>query len=126
MSRASPPRADERGSGTVLVAGCLLLVSVIAGIALLLSAYVAAQHAAADAADLTALAGAAGHVRGSDACATARTVARANGVTLVSCSLAGDSFDFVVRVTVVKQVRSPAGLPGAVTAGAEAGRLSGG
>lgn len=117
---------DERGSGTLLVVGGMSLVMVIAGVALVLTAYIAAQHAAADAADLSALSGAAAHGRGEDPCAAAREVARANGVTLSTCRVSGDSFDFVVRVGVIKHVRSPPRLPDTVSASAEAGRLSGG
>jgi secretion/DNA translocation related TadE-like protein len=117
---------SQRGSGTLLVAGALLVVVVIAGIALVLVGYIAAQHGAAGAADLAALSGAAAYVRGDDACAAVRTVARANGANLKSCAVAGDSFDFVVTITVTKQLRAPPGLPATVTASAEAGRLSGG
>jgi secretion/DNA translocation related TadE-like protein len=108
------------------MAAVSLLVMVLAGVGVLLAGYVAAQHAAADAADLAALSGAAAHTRGRDACAAAGGVARANQVSLAGCRVSGDSFDFVVEVTVVRHLRAPPGLPGTVTAKAEAGRLAAG
>lgn len=128
----SPPggrrwrRAGERGSGTLLVAAVMLVVMVVAGVAVVLTGYVAAQHGAAGAADLAALSGSAAYVRGEDACLAARASARGNGTTLQACAVSGDSFDFVVRVSVVRHLRAPPGLPATVTAKAEAGRLSGG
>lgn len=116
----------QRGSGTLLIAAVVLMVAALAGVGLVLAGYVAAQHAAAGAADLSALSGAAAQVGGTDACAAAGRVARANGVVLKACTVSGDSFDFVVRTTVTRQLRAPPGLPATVTASAEAGRLSGG
>ena len=126
MTRRVTADRGQRGSGTLLMAGGMLLVMVVAAVALVLTAYIAAQHAAADAADLSALSGAAAHLRGDDPCVAARAVARANGATLSSCTLSGDSFDFVVRVGVTRHMRSPPRLPDTVSATAEAGRLSGG
>ena len=125
MSERSGHRS-EHGSGTLLVAGAMLLLMVVAGVAMVLVGYIEAQHAAGGAADLSALSGAAAYARGDDACGTAREVARANGVALTACTVSGDSFDFVVRVGVTKHLRAPPGLPGTVTAVAEAGRLTGG
>ncbi len=116
----------QHGSGTLLIAAAVLVMMVFAGVGLVLAGYLAAQHAAAGAADLSALSGAAAYVRGEDACAAAGRVARANGVVLKVCAVSGDSFDFVVRTTVTRHLRSPPGLPGTVTASAEAGRLAGG
>jgi secretion/DNA translocation related TadE-like protein len=126
MNRRCRRAGHERGSGTLLIAAVTLLVMVLAGVGVLLAGYVAAQHAAAGAADLSALSGAAASVRGQDACAAAGGIARANRVRLTSCKVFGDSFDFVVKVTVVRQLRAPPGLPATVTASAEAGRLAGG
>lgn len=119
------PRTDQRGSGTLLMAAVALLVMVLAGAGLVLAGYVAAQHAAAGAADLAALSGAAAYARGQDACSAAGEVARANRVNLTGCRVFGDSFGFVVKVTVTRQLRPPRGLPNTVTASAEAGRLAG-
>lgn len=55
---------------------------------------------AARAADLASLAGAAAHVRASDECAAARTIARENDAELTHCEVEGDARDFVVRVEV--------------------------
>lgn len=121
---ASGRSARERGAGTVLVAAVALLLMVLAGVGVVLAGYLAAQHAAAGAADLSALSGAAAYVRGDDACSAARRVARDNGVALTACVVAGDSFGFVIKATVVKHLRAPPGLPDTVTARAEAGRLA--
>lgn len=121
-----PRFVGERGSGTLLVAAVMLVVMVVAGVAVVLAGYVAAQHGAAGAADLAALSGSAAYVRGQNACVAARAAARDNGTTLQSCSVSGDSFGFVVRVSLVRRLRAPPGLPATVTAKAEAGRLAGG
>ncbi|MBN9105999.1 MAG: hypothetical protein J0I14_13450 [Propionibacteriaceae bacterium] len=117
---------SERGSGTLLMAGVALIVMVLGGVGVVLAGYVAAQHAAAGAADLSALSAAAAYIRGEDACAAAGRVARANGVSLSGCAISGDSFGFVVKATVTRHLRAPPGLVETVTATAEAGRLDGG
>ena len=66
----------------VAVVGFVLLV---AAALVQVGLVVAAKHRAQAAADLAALAGSAASLRGDDGCATARTVARRNGVKLASC-----------------------------------------
>ena len=91
---------DERGMGTVLVAGvCLGLVMVAATVALIVG-WLARAERAQDVADLTALAAAAVEVDGGDACAEATKVASANGGRLTGCEVRGQRPRFVVEVTV--------------------------
>ena len=91
---------DERGMGTVLVAGvCLGLVMVAATVALIVG-WLARAERAQDVADLTALAAAAVGVDGGGACAEATKVASANGGRLTGCEVRGQRPRFVVEVTV--------------------------
>ena len=84
---------DERGMGTVLVAGvCLGLVMVAATVALIVG-WLARAERAQDAADLTALAAAAVE-------AEASKVASENGGRLAGCEVRGQRPRFVVEVTV--------------------------
>ena len=90
---------DERGMGTVLVAGvCLGLVMVAATVALIVG-WLARAERAQDAADLTALAAAAVEADGGDACAEA-SKASENGGRLAGCEVRGQRPRFVVEVTV--------------------------
>ena len=91
---------DERGMGTVLVAGvCLGLVMVAATVALIVG-WLARAERAQDVADLTALAAAAVEADGGDACAEASKVASENGGRLAGCEVRGQRPRFVVEVTV--------------------------
>ena len=91
---------DERGMGTVLVAGvCLGLVMVAATVALIVG-WLARAERAQDVADLTALAAAAVEVDGGAACAEASKVASENGGRLAGCEVRGQRPRFVVEVTV--------------------------
>ena len=91
---------DERGMGTVLIAGvCLGLVMVAATVALIVG-WLARAERAQDAADLTALAAAAVEADGGDACAEASKVASENGGRLAGCEVRGQRPRFVVEVTV--------------------------
>ncbi len=91
---------DERGMGTVLIAGvCLGLVMVAATVALIVG-WLARAERAQDTADLTALAAAAVEADGGDACAEASKVASENGGRLAGCEVRGQRPRFVVEVTV--------------------------
>ena len=117
-------RRNQRGSGTVLVAAVVLVLMVVTAGLLAVAGYIAAAHHARAAADLAALSGASARAQGQDACRAAGAVAARNGVRLVGCRERGDSFDFVVTVTVEQQVSVPSPvLPGSVGASAHAGRL---
>ena len=91
---------DERGMGTVLIAGvCLGLVMVAATVALIVG-WLARAERAQDTDDLTALAAAAVEADGGDACAEASKVASENGGRLAGCEVRGQRPRFVVEVTV--------------------------
>lgn len=89
---------DHRGAATVLVltfVGLVLLVGAALGV---VEAMVRAHRVAQSAADLAALSGAATVQRGGDGCATARTVAEANGARLTAC--VSSAADVTVMVVV--------------------------
>ena len=122
--RARPRRPDEHGSGTVLVAGTIVVLMAVAAAILVIGAYLVAADHARGAADLVAISAAAKVEQRSDGCAAAADVAHRNGVSLVRCAVRGDSLDFVVSVTVRQSVRVglPV-LPDGVSATSHAGRL---
>ena len=89
---------SQRGAASVLVVA-LLSVLLLVGAALgVVSAMVSAHRIAQSAADLSALAGAAGLQDGEDACAAASRIAGANDARLSSCVVQGE--EVVVEVTV--------------------------
>lgn len=114
----------ERGSGTVLAAGTVLLLMAVAAAILVVGAYVVAADHARGAADLVAISAAAKVTQRGDGCRAAGDIARRNGVALARCTVRGDRFDFVVSVTVRQPVRLRLPLlPDAVRATSHAGRL---
>lgn len=92
----------ERGSGTVLVAAAVAVLGSVLVAALALGSAMVASHRARAAADLAALAGAGRLLDGAgtpQACAAARSLARANGAVLLGCTpAAGGSLVVVVGV----------------------------
>lgn len=120
-------RTRDRGSATIWVLGCALLVLLVGTVCFVRGLAVLARHRAESAADLAALGGASRIGTAASPCAVAADLAGRNGARLISC---------VVRVdpdgrsgTVLVRVSAPATLPvvGAreVTASARAGRLPG-
>ncbi len=93
-------RRDERGVATALALGMTVLLVISAVVAIGLVRVVAARHAAAAAADLGALAGAAAFAAGTDPCTAAARVVAANGAGLVQCATEG------ADVLVAAQVRT--------------------
>ncbi|WP_436524612.1 Rv3654c family TadE-like protein [Actinoplanes sp. HUAS TT8] len=90
----------DRGAATIFVVavGLFLVGAGVAG-AMVVSARVA-RHAARNAADFAALAGAARAIEGAGpACAAARRYAEANGARLASCEVSG--LEVTVRTEVV-------------------------
>ena len=88
----------DRGSGSVLVVGLVLALLVLTAGGLAIGSAVVASGRARTAADLAALAGAAGLRGGSSAgasCGEAARVAAANGSRLTGCAVSG----FDVEVT---------------------------
>ena len=119
--RRAPGGRDERGVGTVLVAGiCLGLVMVAATVALIVG-WLARAEQAQSSADLTALAAAAAEADGGDACAEAEKVADEN---LTGCEVRGERPRFVVEVTVALPLLEGRGFsPGEVERSATAGTV---
>ena len=118
-TRRAPGGHDERGVGTVLVAGiCLGLVMVAATVALIVG-WLARAEQAQSSADLTALAAAAAEADGGDACAEAE-----NGGRLTGCEVRGERPRFVVEVTVALPLLEGRGFnPGEVERSATAGTV---
>ena len=89
---------DDRGAATPMVVACLSLLLLVGAALGVVAAMGRDQRVAESAADLAALAGAAAHQRGDDACAAAGAVADVNGARLRACLT--DGADVVVRVVV--------------------------
>ncbi len=121
-STPSWPRLDggDRGVATVYAClGCVLLL-VVTGLGVQLTAGVLARQRAETVADLAALAGAGKVLRGPDiACQAAVAVASANDAALESCSVTG------ADVLVTVSVRLRAGpMTGSATGRARAGPVA--
>lgn len=100
----------DRGAGSVLVVGAVLVLTTVAVAGLLLAAAVTATHRARASADAAALAAAAALVRGASpgaACATAGVVADRSGGRLTACrpSVGPGSAEVEVVVPVPDVVR---------------------
>jgi secretion/DNA translocation related TadE-like protein len=80
-------RRDESGAVTVVAAAVAVVLVVLAAGALELASAVRVKHAAAAAADLSALAASRAVEAGDDGCAVAREIARRNGAEVVRCRL---------------------------------------
>ncbi|GEK20091.1 Rv3654c family TadE-like protein [Cellulomonas xylanilytica] len=113
-----PGGRGEQGSGTVLLLALVAVALVVAAMLGLLASAQLARGRAQSAADLGALAGAAGLLAGQarDPCATAAEVVRRNGGRLSSCTDEGAG---VLTVRVAVQ-----GAAGTATASARAGPAS--
>jgi secretion/DNA translocation related TadE-like protein len=113
---------SERGSGSVLMVGVMLVLTTLGAAGMWTAGYLAAGQRVRAAADLAALSGATATAAGRNGCSEAGRVAALNGADLVHCEVAGDSTRFVVAVEtrMAVQLRLP-GLPSAVGATAHAG-----
>ena len=89
----------EGGSASVLVVALTGVVLLLGLAGAFLTATGSAHRRVQAAADLAALAGAAAHQRGDDACAASGLVADDNGADSTTCHLEGD--DVVVEVSLV-------------------------
>lgn len=113
---------DERGSASVLVALWVVVLTLVAGAAVVLTSVLAVRESLSAATDLAALAGASAALLEPElACARAGSVARANDVTLTQCRIDG------MEVWVTARAPTPAalgwlmpGLAGFLHAGAHA------
>jgi secretion/DNA translocation related TadE-like protein len=103
---------DERGSGTMIMIGVVVVVLALAWAATVISGYLLAGHRAKSAADLAAVSGASAVLRGEQGCPTARRIA-ARQRAVARCEQVGDTIDFVVTVHAVVTV--PLTLPGLPT-----------
>lgn len=119
-------KRDERGAGTVLVIGVVLMLAALGLVGVVIGGYSTAQHATSGAADLVALSAAAAYRDGGDACAAAAAIAADNTVEVTGCTVAGDAFDYAVAVTVRRKLSGPAGWPITVSASSVAGHLAAG
>ena len=104
---------SDQGSATVWSVGAIAVLCVVFGVVLALGQAVVVRHRAAGGADLAALA-AADHWAdgGAAACARAGRVARAQGVRLVRCEVAGEVSDVTAasgRGPFTAEVRARAG-----------------
>lgn len=111
---------DESGAAVPLVVALVGLVVVVGIVATAVTSVVATHRTAQAAADLAALAGARGAQDGTDPCAAATRIARANGAELVGCRVR----QFEVRVEVVALTRPLPGGERTVRARARAGPVS--
>jgi secretion/DNA translocation related TadE-like protein len=89
-----------QGGAASLLAVALLSVLLLVGAALgVVAGMVWAHRSAQAAADLAALAGAAGLQQGGDACGAAGRIAGANHARLISCRVQGEDVSVEVTVT---------------------------
>lgn len=106
----------DRGSATVWSVGAIAVLCVVFGVVAALGHAVAVRHRAAGGADLAALAAADHWTRGgTEACARADRVARAQGTRLVRCVITGEVSDVSVasgRGPFTVEVRARAGPAG--------------
>jgi secretion/DNA translocation related TadE-like protein len=121
--RARPFLRSQRGAGTLVVIGVVVVLALVALVGVGMGGFSTAQRATSGAADLVALSAASAYRDGADACAAAKSVASANEVDLTACTVAGDSIDYAVQV-VVRRQGSVFGLPVNVTATSVAGHLA--
>ena len=110
----------DQGSATIWTLGVALLFLAATYVVLVVCVAVGARHRAEAAADLAALAGAAAAQNGADGCASAATIAYANGASVTSCDLADDG-TVTVRVRVVAPPSVARWKTSAVEATARAG-----
>lgn len=117
-------RREEGGASVLVVAASGAVVAVLTG-ALAVAATVRDVHRARAAADLAALAAAAGGADGGSVdCASALGVAARNGATLAACGALTDGSAVVtVSVPVVRSGPASAWLPREVSARARAGMV---
>ena len=99
-----PSHTDQRGSGTLLIIGMIVLLVVGLGAFGIVGRYLIARQSAQSAADLAALAGAQTYGAGGDGCRAAEASAERNGHRLADCSVVGSDVDFVLTATIVAPV----------------------
>ena len=106
--------------------GIMMVVLALSMTAICIAGYLLAAHRVRAAADLAALSGASAFASGADACAAARSNAKANNAQVLSCQQVGDVMDFVVTVRAEVEVDlAVPGLPRELRATAYAGSGAG-
>lgn len=111
----APRRRHDRGAATTAAVACLGLLLLV-GLALgEVGAWFAAHRQVRAAADLAALAGASAVA--TDPCARAVDVARRNGASLTSCTVAGHEVTVEVSVPAPRRLGPEADLTGTARAG---------
>jgi secretion/DNA translocation related TadE-like protein len=118
-------RVSDRGSASIWVLACAVLVVLVGVLASLRASAVLARHRAESAADLAALAAAGRIGVDSEGCAAARSIATDNGAALERCHLVldPDGRSGTVDVTITLGVHLPGVGTQRVVATARAGRL---
>ncbi|PIE21028.1 MAG: hypothetical protein CSA64_03930 [Arachnia propionica] len=96
--------ADEAGAGTLLSAAAAVIIVMCGGLLLLAGGLLTQLQQTQNAADLTALAGAAALAEGNDACSAARAAAQHNSAELVACQVHQAPGSFVVAVRVERRL----------------------
>lgn len=124
-SRVSGRPDAESGSGTLLAAVVVVPVVLLGVIGALVGVYAAEGTRVTGAADLVAVAAGEAQRWGRPACEAARRAAAANGVRVVSCTVAGDEVEFVVSVRVEGLAAPASELVGRPKAEAHAGVITG-
>ena len=116
----SPRRRDQRGSAALLAVTMTGVLGVTALLVAVLGGVLADQRRVESAADLAALAGAAAHQDGRDACEAAAHAAARNRASVERCSVDGD----VVTLTVGRLTHRVVGRRLALHARARAGPVA--
>ncbi|MFV0452618.1 MAG: Rv3654c family TadE-like protein [Propioniciclava sp.] len=96
--------AGERGSGTLITAAATVVILALACLLLVVGVVARERAALEGAADLAAVAGGQAQRAGLAACPAATRSAEANRTEVDSCRVAGDEVEFVVSVTVTRQI----------------------
>lgn len=116
-------RNAERGAGSMLVIGVCLAMAVTLFASTILIGWFAQSRRAELTAELAALAAVGAAVEGTDACAAAERVARANNGSLGGCRVLGSPPDVIVTAEVIAPLRPalPLGAPDEIRRVATAG-----
>ncbi len=88
---------DEMGAATVYAASIAVLLTTAALVMTQVAGLVRLKHSVASAADLSALAASRASVNGADACQVAKTIARRNGATVLTCRMDFDVATITTR-----------------------------
>lgn len=113
--------SDERGGGSFLMMGVIMVVLVVAFVGGLLAAFLNESRHIREVADLAALSAARAQARGQPACDYARQSAEANHARIVDCQIDTGYGEFVVSVDVESDSKIQLPRLGKIKALAKAG-----